>query len=455
MTSNGALQAVKRLYSRAQGGAYRQPRSPGQWAAADLPRRGDQDLRPSCSMPTSTTGYGCSLGTTTTTGDADGEDTRASRSLPEQPGPASRLEALSWPPCAVRIEQVPPMYSALKRYKASTALRAWHARAIEVERAPRTRHDSPAHLARCCATRPRSRSTSTVHCSKGTYVRTLGRGDLVQGARLRRPRHRVAAYRRRVRTNRTAWRRWSTLDGHSRPKRSRAAQALDRAAAADRLRPSATWPRVRTLRATPPTTCARARPVLVPACADLGAGCCLLRPRLERFVGVGAGPGGWQGGPEKIVQGERKCVEATAAGNRILSTGIVPQKNVRHQVVIAQWRARARIRDSRERVVKSNSGALLDGTQHCSKRSAQSGQSSMPTSGQRHRVPRGAGRIADPNAFLRASPSHFSRRTSTIMHSRQGLLRLGQPAAQAFGLSSRVRTSNVIVRLISRLGLRR
>ncbi|MEE4185097.1 MAG: tRNA pseudouridine(55) synthase TruB [Gammaproteobacteria bacterium] len=65
------------------------------------------------------------------------------------------------------IEQVPPMYSALKHQ--GRRLHELARQGIEVERAPRTVHIRALELLHFDPHRPRLR----VHCSKGTYIRTL------------------------------------------------------------------------------------------------------------------------------------------------------------------------------------------------------------------------------------------------------------------------------------------
>ena len=108
------------------------------------------------------------LGVTTTTGDAEGEV------LAELPVPditAERLAELtrrySGP-----IQQVPPMYSALK--KDGKALYEYARDGIEIDRPARdvVIHDLKLSLERDEQGRPQLRIQ--VCCSKGTYIRTLG-----------------------------------------------------------------------------------------------------------------------------------------------------------------------------------------------------------------------------------------------------------------------------------------
>lgn len=104
------------------------------------------------------------LGSRTDTGDADGEIVET------QPVPDFDAEALAAALASLTgdIQQIPPMYSALKRdgqplYKIARA-------GGEVERAPR-----PVTIHRfALRARPAAdRLDLEVHCSKGTYVRTL------------------------------------------------------------------------------------------------------------------------------------------------------------------------------------------------------------------------------------------------------------------------------------------
>lgn len=104
------------------------------------------------------------LGQATTTGDAEGEVTQdlSHEPKPEPTRIAAALDALTG-----EIEQIPPMFSALKRK--GVPLYRLARSGVVVERAPRRvtierltleRYEWPA-------------LTLTVRCSKGTYVRTL------------------------------------------------------------------------------------------------------------------------------------------------------------------------------------------------------------------------------------------------------------------------------------------
>lgn len=161
MTSNDALQKARRLFSAAKAG-HTGTLDP--LASGLLPLCFGEATKFAADLLEADKTYlaELGLGVTTTTGDKEGEvlETR-----PVQV-PREQLEAVL-PRFVGAIQQVPPMYSALKRdgrplYELARA-------GIEVERAPRAVtihelklvdfHDSTAVLA--------------VSCSKGTYVRTL------------------------------------------------------------------------------------------------------------------------------------------------------------------------------------------------------------------------------------------------------------------------------------------
>ena len=103
------------------------------------------------------------LGQTTTTGDAEGE-VRQTR-----PVPALSREQVETVLARFRgdIEQIPPMYSAIKQQ--GTPLYALARQGVEVERQPR-----PVHIERLdLLDLGEDWLKLSVHCSKGTYVRTL------------------------------------------------------------------------------------------------------------------------------------------------------------------------------------------------------------------------------------------------------------------------------------------
>ena len=109
------------------------------------------------------------LGTTTSTGDAEGE-VRAQRAVdPAQLAP-ERLAALQ-ARFTGRISQVPPMHSALK--KDGKALYEYARAGVEVERAAREVEILRLALAPSTTEAGQPALRIEVHCSKGTYVRTL------------------------------------------------------------------------------------------------------------------------------------------------------------------------------------------------------------------------------------------------------------------------------------------
>ncbi len=162
LTSNAALQSVKRLY---------QARKAGHCGSLDPLATG---LLPIClGEATKISGFlldanktyrfVCRLGVVTTTGDAEGEvlDTR-----PVGPLETGRVAA-ALANFSGEIEQVPPMYSALKHQ--GQRLYRLARQGKEVERQPRKVFIHELRLLGLEA----DRLTCRVTCSKGTYVRTL------------------------------------------------------------------------------------------------------------------------------------------------------------------------------------------------------------------------------------------------------------------------------------------
>jgi tRNA pseudouridine55 synthase len=161
-TSNAALQAVKRLYQATKAGhtGSLDPLASGLLpiclgAATKLSEwllNADKTYR-----------LTCRLGITTTTGDAEG-DVVATRPI----GPLTREQVETAMQCFTGvIEQIPPMYSALKRdgqplYKLAR-------KGIEVERKPRQLTVHAFQLLRWEG----EELECELRCSKGTYVRTL------------------------------------------------------------------------------------------------------------------------------------------------------------------------------------------------------------------------------------------------------------------------------------------
>ncbi|MGQ0587699.1 MAG: tRNA pseudouridine(55) synthase TruB [Gammaproteobacteria bacterium] len=162
MTSNAALQRVKRLYAAQKA---------GHTGALDPLATG---VLPIClGQATKLSGYlldadkrylvRATVGACTDTGDADGEVTRRSDAAGLT---RERLEA-ALPQFTGEIHQRPPMYSALKRdgqplYELARA-------GVEVEREPRA---VTIHLLLVTGFEPQAFELD-VRCSKGTYIRTL------------------------------------------------------------------------------------------------------------------------------------------------------------------------------------------------------------------------------------------------------------------------------------------
>lgn len=161
-TSNAALQAVKRLY-QAQKAGHTGSLDP--LASGLLPLCLGEATKLSGLLLNADKSYRftCLLGVTTTTGDAEGEMV-----MTRPVGSLSRdtVEAALQRFTGV-IQQVPPMYSALKRdgqplYKLAR-------QGIEVERQPRQVTIHELRLLRLDA----AELECELRCSKGTYVRTL------------------------------------------------------------------------------------------------------------------------------------------------------------------------------------------------------------------------------------------------------------------------------------------
>jgi tRNA pseudouridine55 synthase len=162
ITSNAALQQVKRLYFARKAG---HTGSLDPLASGVLPICMGEATKVSAFLLDADKRYEvrCRLGVRTSTADAEGEvlETRAVGSYSPEATEAVLAQFRG------SIEQIPPMYSALKHqgkrlYKLARA-------GVEVERAPR-RVDIYALSLRACG---EDWIDIQVHCSKGTYVRTL------------------------------------------------------------------------------------------------------------------------------------------------------------------------------------------------------------------------------------------------------------------------------------------
>jgi tRNA pseudouridine55 synthase len=163
LTSNRALQRVRRLY-RAEKAGHTGSLDP--FATGVLPLCFGQATKIAGLLLDATKCYRArlALGRRTATGDCDGAVTET------RPVPALNADAVR--EVLARFvgatEQIPPMYSALKRD--GEALYALARRGLEVERAPRAIRIFDLELERL---EPEALEFS-VRCSKGTYVRTLG-----------------------------------------------------------------------------------------------------------------------------------------------------------------------------------------------------------------------------------------------------------------------------------------
>ena len=162
LTSNAALQTVKRLYQAAKAG---HTGSLDPLASGLLPICLGEATKLSGYLLNADKSYQftCRLGVVTTTGDAEGE------ALATRPvGVLSRdqVEAALQQFIGV-INQIPPMYSALKRQ--GQPLYKLARQGIEVEREPRQVTIHTLQLLRLDG----EELECALRCSKGTYVRTL------------------------------------------------------------------------------------------------------------------------------------------------------------------------------------------------------------------------------------------------------------------------------------------
>lgn len=162
-TSNGALQEVKRLYRAAKAG---HTGSLDPLATGMLPICLGVATKLSGILLDAAKAYQVTarLGIKTTTGDSEGEV------LSERPIPTldETLVEQALAPFRGEIQQIPPMYSALKHQ--GERLYNLARRGIEVERQPRTVHIERLELVQGGDS---EHLVLEVDCSKGTYVRTL------------------------------------------------------------------------------------------------------------------------------------------------------------------------------------------------------------------------------------------------------------------------------------------
>lgn len=162
MTSNAALQEVKRLFNAAKAG---HTGSLDPLADGMLPICFGEATKMSAFLLDADKHYRVTvqLGVTTTTGDAEGEvlERRSTEAVTEE-RLAEVLEDFRG-----EIQQLPPMFSAVKHQ--GKRLYELARQGIEVERKPRTVRIYALVLGDLAG----DRVALDVHCSKGTYVRTL------------------------------------------------------------------------------------------------------------------------------------------------------------------------------------------------------------------------------------------------------------------------------------------
>lgn len=163
MSSNAALQEVKRLFFAQKAG---HTGSLDPLATGLLPICFGHATRVSSFLLDADKQYEvvCQLGVTTTTGDAEGE-VKETSDIPELS--AGQVDELLQSEFTGRIEQIPPMHSALKHN--GQRLYDLARQGIEVEREARAVTIHALHLQNLQG----DKLTIHVHCSKGTYVRTL------------------------------------------------------------------------------------------------------------------------------------------------------------------------------------------------------------------------------------------------------------------------------------------
>ena len=162
LSSNAALQIIKRLYQARKAG---HTGSLDPLASGMLPLCLGEATKFSGLLLNADKSYRfkCRLGMTTTTGDAEGEVVRTRPVGPLQP---EMVEAALVRLCG-EVQQIPPMYSALKHQGQRLYVLARQGKVVERE--PRT---VIIHTLRLLALEGEFLSAE-LECSKGTYVRTL------------------------------------------------------------------------------------------------------------------------------------------------------------------------------------------------------------------------------------------------------------------------------------------
>ena len=174
LSSNHALQAARRLYNAEKAG-HTGTLDP--LASGLLPLCFGEATKFSGELLNADKRYVATVqfGVTTATADAEGEVLQRRPVVLDQLAVEAALAAF-----VGEIEQVPPMYSALKRD--GKPLYEYARAGLEVERAPRRVRIFQLHLLDSSELIGEGRVVFEVLCSKGTYVRTLA-ADL--GERLR------------------------------------------------------------------------------------------------------------------------------------------------------------------------------------------------------------------------------------------------------------------------------
>lgn len=167
MTSNGALQAVKRLF-QAQKAGHTGSLDP--LATGMLPLCFGEATKVCNFLLDSDKCYTVRLrfGEKTDTADADGEiiETASTKKITERKLASAAKKFLG------DIEQIPPMYSALKHE--GQRLHELARQGVEVERPPRPVYIESFDLVSLEERNGLPEATFKVVCSKGTYIRTLG-----------------------------------------------------------------------------------------------------------------------------------------------------------------------------------------------------------------------------------------------------------------------------------------
>lgn len=163
MSSNAALQEVKRIFFAKKAG---HTGSLDPLATGLLPICFGSATRVSSFLLEADKRYEvvCQLGVSTTTGDAEGEviQTREVKEINPK-----KLDKLLKSEFTGQITQIPPMYSALKHK--GQRLYDLARQGIEVERQPRQLTIHSIEQVGLCG----DELSINVHCSKGTYIRTL------------------------------------------------------------------------------------------------------------------------------------------------------------------------------------------------------------------------------------------------------------------------------------------